>query len=83
METADGIITVVQEGRFKLVTDTGRVMHFILAHDAAIEPEDLPPLAQAQTPVRVAYTKPKPDHLIAALAHRLDTREREALETTR
>ena len=80
METADGVITVVQEGRFKLVTDTGRVIHFMLAHDAAIEPEDLPPLAQAQTRVRVAYTRP--DHLIAALAHRLDTREREALETT-
>ncbi len=82
METADGIVTLVQEGRFKLVTEEGRVMHFMLTHDASIEPEDLPPLAQAQTPVRVAYTKPKPDHLIVALAHSLYTREHEALETT-
>lgn len=80
METADGVITVVQEGRFKLVTDGGRVMHFVLAHDAAIEAQDLLPLAQALTRVRVAYTRP--DHLIAALAHRLSTRERAALETT-
>jgi hypothetical protein len=81
METADGIITVVQEGRFKLVTDGGRVMHFVLAHDAAIEPEDLPPLARAQTSVRVAYTRPK--HLIAAVAHSLQTLDQAALEAAR
>jgi hypothetical protein len=73
MESADGVITVVQEGRFKLVTDTGRVMHFVLAYNAAIEPEDLPALAQAQIRVRVDYTRS--DHLIAALAHALSTLE--------
>ncbi|HZU90567.1 MAG TPA: hypothetical protein VE993_15045 [Stellaceae bacterium] len=73
MESADGVITVVQEGRFKLVTERGRVMHFVLAHNAAIEPEDLPALAQAQTRVRVEYTRP--DHLTAALAHALSTLE--------
>ena len=80
METAVGVITLAQEGRFKLVTDAGRVMHFVLAHDAAIDPEDLPPLAQAQTRLRVAYTRP--DHLIAAVAHGLATLKREALEET-
>jgi hypothetical protein len=80
METADGIITVVQEGRFKLVTDTGRVMHFVLAHEAAIEAQDLPPLARARTPVRVAYTRP--NHVIAAVAHSLRTIAHEALEAT-
>jgi hypothetical protein len=78
VETADGIITLVQEGRFKLVTDEDRVMHFVLAHNASIEPQDLPPLARAQTPVRVAYTRPK--HLIAAIAHSLRTLEHKALE---
>ena len=78
VETADGVITVVQEGRFKLVTDEGRVMHFMLAHDAALEPGDLPALARAQTRLRVGYTRP--DHLIAAVAHDLRTLEQEALE---
>jgi hypothetical protein len=77
METAEGVITLVQEGRFKLATKAGRVMHFVLAHDAAIEPGDLPPLAEAQTPVQVSYTRP--DRLIAAVAHSLRAREK-ALE---
>ncbi|HJU17305.1 MAG TPA: hypothetical protein VJ770_12675 [Stellaceae bacterium] len=80
METAEGIVTLVQEGRFKLVTGTGRVMHFVLAHDAAIEPEDLPPLAARQTRVRVAYSRP--DHLVAAIAHTLSTLDQQAVEAT-
>lgn len=80
METAEGILTLVQEGRFKLVTPEGRVLLFVLAHDAAIEAQDLPPLARAQTPVRVAYMRP--DRLIAAVAHRLFAPDTAALETT-
>jgi hypothetical protein len=42
MRSAEGVITLVQEGRFALVTDGGCVMHFVLAHDASLEPQDLP-----------------------------------------
>lgn len=80
MGTADGIITLVQEGRFKLVTNDGHVMHFVLAHDAAAEPEDLPPLARAQTRVRVGYTRT--DRLIAVVAHRIEVLQGQALEAT-
>ena len=80
METAEGVITLVQEGRFKLVTDENQVLHFVLAHDAAIEAQDLPPLAQRQTRVRVVYTRPT--HLTAVVAHTLSTLDRKALETT-
>lgn len=78
METVEGIVTLVQEGRFKLVTDESRVMHFVLAHSAAIEPEDLPPLAERQARVRVAYSRP--DHLVAAVAHELSALDQKALE---
>lgn len=78
METVEGTVVLVQEGRFKLVTDGGRVMHFVLAHNAAIEPEDLPPLAQRQARLRVAYQRP--DHLVAAVAHRLSVPDHKAPE---
>ena len=80
METVAGVITLVQEGRFKLVTDEDRVLHFVLAHAAAIEAQDLPPLAQRQTRVRVAYTRSK--HLTAAVAHTLSTLDHKAVEAT-
>jgi hypothetical protein len=69
MQSAEGVITLVQEGRFELVTDRGRVMHFILAHDASLEPQDLPPLQRDQRRVRVDYTEPT--RLIAHVAHAL------------
>ena len=72
MKSVEGVITVAQEGRFELVTDSGRVMHFVLAHDAALEPQDLPPLQRHQSRVRVDYTEPS--RLIAHVAHRLQTR---------
>ena len=55
MQSAEGVITLVQEGRFALVKDDGRVMHFILAHDASLEPQDLPPLKRDQRRVRIDY----------------------------
>jgi hypothetical protein len=58
MKAAEGIITLAQEGRFALVTDGGRVMQFVLAHDARFEPQDLPRLQKTQCRVRVGYTKP-------------------------
>jgi hypothetical protein len=58
VQSAEGVITLVQEGRFELVTDGGRVMHFLLAHDASLEPQDLPPLKRDRHRVRVDYTEP-------------------------
>jgi hypothetical protein len=36
-----GIISVVQEGRFRLSTDDGRSILFTLASNATLEPQDL------------------------------------------
>jgi signal transduction histidine kinase len=71
MKSVAGVIILAQEGRFELVTDGGRVMHFVLAHGAAIEPQDLPPLQRARRQVRVDYTEPS--RLIAHVAHTLRT----------
>ena len=45
MHSVRGFVSAVQEGRFRLVTDDGRVMPFVLSHKAGAEPQDLPPLA--------------------------------------
>ena len=71
MQSVEGVITLVQEGRFAVVTDGGRVVHFLLAHDASLEPQDLPLLRRDQRRVRVDYTEPS--HLIAHVAHTLWT----------
>ncbi|MGH7108904.1 MAG: hypothetical protein ACREFK_00605 [Stellaceae bacterium] len=80
MKTVEGVVTLVQEGRFKLVTDGGCVLHFVLAHNAALEPEDLPTLVERQTRVRVAYSRP--DHLVAAVARDLSALDQKALKAT-
>ncbi len=36
-----GIVTVIQEGRFRVATDDGRSVLFTLAHGSPIEPQDL------------------------------------------
>jgi hypothetical protein len=69
MKSVEGVITLAQEGRFELVTDGGRVMHFVLGHDASLEPQDLPPLQRAQRRVRVDYTEPT--RILGHVAHRL------------
>ena len=71
MRSVEGVITLVQEGRFAVVTDGGRVMHFLLAHDASLEPQDLPLLKQDRRRVRVDFTEP--DRLVAHVAHTLRT----------
>jgi hypothetical protein len=71
MRSAEGVITLVQEGRFALVTDGGRVMQFVLAHDASIEPQDLPLLKRDQRRVRVDFTESR--RLVAHVAHTLRT----------
>jgi hypothetical protein len=71
MKSVEGVIILTQEGRFELATDGGRVMQFVLAHDARLEPQDLPPLRQGRHRVRVDYTEPS--HLIGYLAHTLSS----------
>ncbi len=78
MQSAEGVITLVQEGRFALVKDGGRVMHFLLAHDASLEPQDLPLLMREQRRVRIDFTKPS--RLLAHVAHRLRTADDKSTE---
>ena len=73
MKSARGVISIVQEGRFRLVTHDGRVLPFLLSHKAAAEPQDLPPLMRAAKRVRVDYTEAR--HLISGVAHRILTEE--------
>jgi hypothetical protein len=54
-ETVDGVITIVQEGRFQL-TDDGGVSHlFVLGRDAAAEPAQLQILKRRHPRVRVEF----------------------------
>jgi hypothetical protein len=71
MQSVEGVITLVQEGRFTVLTDGGRVMHFLLAHDSSLEPQDLPLLKRDQRRVRVDFTEPS--RLVAHVAHTLRT----------
>lgn len=53
MPSITGTILLVQESRLRLLTEDGRGEVFLLAHDAPIEPQDLPPLAGRR--VRLSY----------------------------
>jgi len=75
MRSVQGVINLVQEGRFQLVTDQGRVLPFVLSHSAAAEPQDLPPLVRSAARVRVDYTDAR--HLIAGIAHRIVMEDRQ------
>lgn len=56
MQSIDGVVTIVQEGRFQLLDDDGVGHLFLLGHAAASEPEQLAPLQHSQSRVRVQYT---------------------------
>ncbi len=56
MRSIEGVVTIVQEGRFQLQDDEGVGHHFLLGHDAPLEPEQLPSLSQRR--VRVSYSEP-------------------------
>lgn len=59
MPMMEGVITIVQEGRFQL-TDLAGISHmFILSHSSMAEPEQLVPLQRSATHVRVNYTQPR------------------------
>lgn len=69
MKSETGIVTVVQEGRFRLLTPDGRTRLFMLAPDAGVEAQDLPALERDQSAVRVDYEDA--DALLAAIAIRI------------
>ena len=68
MQHASGIITVVQEGRFRLATEDGRSLLFTLDHRAPLEPQDLGQFVH-RGPVTVAFTLPA--HRKALTAHEI------------
>ena len=51
----DGVVTIVQEGRFQLTDDRGVSHLFILGPMAAAETRQLNPLQRRQARVRVSY----------------------------
>ena len=51
----DGVVTVVQEGRFQLTDDRGVSHLFVLGPNAAAETGQLPALQRRQARVRVRY----------------------------
>ncbi len=65
--TANGYIAVVQEERFRLVTDDGRGLLLTLASDAHADPRDLRSWAATHAHVQVRYTG-SPD-LTSGVAH--------------
>lgn len=54
-QTVAGHITVVQEQRFRLVTDTGQGLLLTLSHNAPVGENDLQRWYQAKTHVAVTY----------------------------
>ncbi len=70
MPTAEGVVTIVQEGRFQLIDDAGVAHLFLLGRGAAAEPEQLPPLQHRQARVRVRYREAPT--LIGRVAQRID-----------
>lgn len=77
MPSATGTVLLVQEGRFRLLTEDGRGMMFVLAYDAPMEPQDLPSLTGRR--VRVDY-KDAPK-LIAGVARDLALLDEEDTRT--
>lgn len=69
MKSQTGSITVVQEGRFRLVTPDGRTLLFMLAPGAGLEVQDLLDLEREEADVRVDYDEPA--SLLAAVARRI------------
>ncbi|MBV8455936.1 MAG: hypothetical protein JO122_04910 [Acetobacteraceae bacterium] len=57
MESVEGIVTIVQEGRFQLLDRNGVSHMFVLYHSAPPEPEQLSCLQHDQARVRVDYTQ--------------------------
>ncbi len=56
----EGVVTIVQEGRFQLTDDHGVGHLFILGHLCGTETGQLPALQRQQSRIRVRY-KPAPN----------------------
>ena len=69
MPRISGIISVVQEGRFRLSSDDGRSIPFTLASNSSVEPQDLP-LLLAGPRVQIGYSAA--DALNVLVAHKID-----------
>lgn len=67
MHTMDGVVTIVQEGRFQLIDDEGAAHLFLLDPNASAETDQLPPLQRRQARIRVRYSVPR--NLIGLVAH--------------
>jgi hypothetical protein len=67
VKTIDGVVIIVQEGRFQLVDDEGVGHLFILGHDSPAEPDQLAPLQRNQSRVRVEYSGAR--NVIGRVAH--------------
>jgi hypothetical protein len=74
MQLMEGIVTIVQEGRFCLTDQDGVSHHFELSHSAAAEPDQLPPLQKQQARVRVSYEPG--ENVIGFIATRIDRLDR-------
>lgn len=73
MPTVSGTVVAVQESRFQLALDNGSRRLFVLAHEAAVEPEQLTSLQREQLRVTVSYRQG--DGLIADEAHAITRTE--------
>jgi hypothetical protein len=65
LPSATGIVLAVQESRLRLLTERGQGLLFLLAHDARLEPQDLPRLANRR--VRLRYVACDPRRLLAGV----------------
>ncbi len=65
----DGVITIVQEGRFQMTDDAGVSHLFILGHAAAAETEQLDAIRRGTARVRVRFEEP--GNLIGNVATRI------------
>jgi hypothetical protein len=69
MGRATGTITVLQEERFQLACDDGVTRHFVLAHDAPLETDELARLKREAARVEVEYDEAT--GLVIHAAHRV------------
>ena len=75
MHIAEGYITVVQEQRFRLVTDDGRGLLLTLARNARVDGHTLQELHNSRTHVRVEYEGEPNMASGVALAIKYDARQ--------
>ena len=69
MASMDGVVTIVQEGRFQLTDDAGVTHLFILGHAAAAEPEQLAAFAaRTGAGAGALHAAAQPDRLTSRIA---------------